>query len=412
MKKIFTSVFILFISVFVVAQTDVDVVTGASYKNDVYYSFEEDSVKGTNRYSWDIAFTTNKFSANILANNGVGVELYTYPNGDISSWDNVDTTGMVWTPMFNSNTTWEDGAFLQNATGGFDFGWGTYSTSNHHITGDSLFIVKTRNLQYKKLWLIEKNAPQNEWSLKFANLDGSDEKEVLVKTGGFITKNFLGYDLENATEVDMEPASADWDLLFTKYFDTSIPYFVSGVLSNEAHVTTQEIRQSGLDRVSFSDFGKNGFIPVINNIGSDWKQYDFASHTYSLVDTVVYFVKVEKETGVKYWKLYFTGFEGSSTGKYSLVKEQVFPTSVNNEHINVANVYPNPAKDNITLVYDFTGDANINIYDRLGRNVYSESNIRGGFSNHKIDISNLNKGIYILEATIGSEVVISKFIVN
>ncbi len=194
MKKIFTSFFILFISVFVVAQTDVDVVTGASYKNDVYYSFEKGEVQSSNRYSWDIAFATDTFSVNILANNGVGVEVYTYPNGDISSWDNVDTTGMVWTPMFNSNATWEGGAFLQNIKSGdqLDFGWGKYNPSNHHVTGDSLFIIKTRNLQYKKLWIVEKNAPLNEWSLKVANLDGSDEKEVLLKlTGIFYLQNIM-----------------------------------------------------------------------------------------------------------------------------------------------------------------------------------------------------------------------------
>ena len=130
MNKFFT---ILIASVFTLgsfAQTTIDVVTGAGYANDAYYSFTSGTVSTSPRTDWDIAFSTNRYSINILANNGTGVELYTYPDGDISAWSSLDTSGMSsWTPMYNSIEDWSDGAFLQNidTADSFDQGWGRYN---------------------------------------------------------------------------------------------------------------------------------------------------------------------------------------------------------------------------------------------------------------------------------------------
>ena len=106
-----------------------------------------------------------------------GVELYTYPDGTIDDWAALDTTGIDWTPMYNSLETFDMGAFNANTIPGddFDYGWGRYNMSTHVISGDSLFVIKTISGAYKKMAIIQKNPMANTWQFKYANLDGSDE---------------------------------------------------------------------------------------------------------------------------------------------------------------------------------------------------------------------------------------------
>ena len=162
MKSIFTFLFLTILTTSVFSQTPVDVPTGGNYANDVYYNFSNDILKTAARSSWDVAFKTNQMSVSVLANNGTGTMVYTWPKGTIADWETLDTTGMGWTPLYNSVADWEYGAFNTNTVPGnaFDYGWGTYNMTSHNITGDSIFIVKLATGNFKKLAIIQKNAIQ------------------------------------------------------------------------------------------------------------------------------------------------------------------------------------------------------------------------------------------------------------
>ena len=99
------------------AQVETEIVTGAGYPDEVYYSLEDGIVSTLARDTWDLGFTTSNFSISILANTASEVEVYTYPDGDTADWANLDTTGMVWTPLYNSIETLDEGAFSYNSTG-------------------------------------------------------------------------------------------------------------------------------------------------------------------------------------------------------------------------------------------------------------------------------------------------------
>ena len=118
MKSIFTFLFLAIIIASAFSQTAEDVVTGEDYPDEVYYSLDNGTLKTAPRDSWDIAFKTNQMSVSVLANNGTGMMVYTWPNGAIDDWETVDTTGMAWTPMYNSIVDWETGAFNANAKPG------------------------------------------------------------------------------------------------------------------------------------------------------------------------------------------------------------------------------------------------------------------------------------------------------
>jgi len=412
MKKSLLLVIIAVISLGTLAQEQKEVITGADYANDVYYSLENGSVTTVDRDNWDIAFITKQMSVSVLANNGSGVELYTYPDGTIDDWATLDTVGMDWTPMYNSLETFDQGAFVRNAVQGDDYdqGWGVYNMMTHYITGDSLFVIKTVAGIYKKLAIIEKNSPDNIWEFKFANLDGSDEQTVSLNANTYIDKYFIHYSIDSTKFVEREPAMAEWDLQFTRYWDYTISYFVSGVSINDIHVMAQEVRESGMDQSTHSSYQDTSFTDNISEIGSDWKQFE--GGPWVIIDTVVYYLKTSG--GVRdssYYKIYFTDFTGKSEGKYTFMQERLTFVSAEDEAPgHLLQVYPNPATDNIQVVFDLYGRADIDIIDMTGRIVYTTVYESSGFTNLSLNLSSLNQGVFFVRVSTEDQSNVLRFI--
>lgn len=416
MKRIFTFLMIAFAVYTASAQveavsgaTEMTVATGANYTDEVYWGFETYN-HTVSRSAWDIAFTTAKMDISILANTGNSVMLYTYSKGAIADWATVDTTGMTWNPLYNSVENWETGAFVQNQNPAnqFDYGWGVYNMSSHNIVGDSIFIIKVTENDFRKLAIVQKNASQNQWSFKYAKLDGSDEKSVNFDADDYIDKKFVHYSIVNDSIVVQEPKATDWQLLFTKYYDYTIPYYVTGVLAKQG-VGVQEVRQSGLNQATFTAFDDKGFTENIGTIGSDWKAFSMSTFSYVAVDTVVYFVRELPDGDV--WKLYFTGFSGSSTGEYKFMQEKLNTTGVNDVTKGFSSVYPNPATSVVNVIHDIDGESLLSVYSMSGQLVYSE-NIFGNESLNKqvINVQHLPNGIYNLVIKGSHKISSSKFI--
>lgn len=402
------------LTVGLMAQVQKEVITGEGYANDVYYSLENGTVTTVQRDNWDLGFVAQVFSVSVLANNGSGVEVYTYPGGTIDDWATLDTTGMEWIPMYNSLETFDMGALNANTTPGddFDYGWGTYNMATHVITGDSLFVIKTISGAYKKLAIIEKNPVANTWEFKYADLDGSDEQTVPLDASTYNTKYFVHYSIDSTKIQDREPALAEWDLLFTRYYDYTIPYIVTGVLINDDHVVAQEVRESGMDQASHNSYVDTSFTDTISVIGSDWKTFDMGSFSYLVNDTVVYYLKTYGDTDSTYYKIYFTEFSGSSEGKYTFMQEEIWLTSAEDSELPeyLLEVYPNPATDRIHVVFDRTGPTDINVIDMTGRLIQSTRYQSAGFTNYSLDISSLNAGIYFVRVGSGSQANVMRFI--
>jgi len=288
---------------------------GASYADEVFYSLENGVVKTSPRSSWDIAFSTDPMSSTILVNEGYGIELYTYPSGDLSAWDEVDISGIdEWPLMYNSDTSWYFGAFDRNATGHPDYGWGVYNMLDHNVTGDSLFIIKLSDGSVKKLLIEQRAAMTNSFSIKYGDIDVAGETKDIT-CGDYLSKNFIYFSFTSGEIIDIEPESDSWDLLFTKYWDESIPYNVTGVLTNTERETA-EVR--GVDP-EVADTTDGVFSDDISIIGSDWKEFDMGTMTYLVESDLCYFVKSGDET----YKIVFTLFEGSASGKVVFDKEIV-----------------------------------------------------------------------------------------
>ncbi|MEA3462462.1 MAG: T9SS type A sorting domain-containing protein, partial [Bacteroidota bacterium] len=280
------------------------------------------------------------------------------------------------------------------------------------ITGDSIFIIKTMSDSIKKLAIVEKSATENTWEFKYANLDGSDEQIVPLNAGTNVDNYFIHYSIDSIKIQEREPAMDDWDLLFTKYYDYTIPYYVTGVLFNDNHIVAQEVRESGMDQSTHNTYEESAFTSNISEIGSDWKKFDMGAMAYVLTDTVVYYLKTYGGvTDSSYFKIYFTGFTGTSEGKYTFMQEKLSLVSSEEHQVHsLLEVYPNPASDHINVLFDLNGRTDIEIIDMTGRRVYATWYNAGGFTNLSLDVGSLNPGVFFIRVSAEGESDVLRFI--
>lgn len=297
----------------------------ANSTNDVYYGFAN-GVAGSNlRTDWDIAFSVPLQTATILINEGAGVELYCI--GDTSVWKSADTTNLqTRIPRFNNKSNWSDGAFNLFATGGFNFGWGTYNISVHSVYGDSIYIIKLTDGSYKKLFIRNRIGSPDTYVLRWANIDRSEQVDTSISgVSSFDKKHFVQYSLVNKKVVEAEPDKGNWDLLFTRYI-VKVPagpgvflnYPVTGVLINPDE---QGIKVTGVapENANYTDTTAS-FTSQADIIGWDWKINDPTTRLYSIAPNTSYFVKLSN--GVIY-RIYFTNFVSSLDGNITFKTKKV-----------------------------------------------------------------------------------------
>src|SRR5690606_18827087 len=92
-------------------------------------------------------------------------------------------------------------------------------------------------------------------------------------------------------------------------------------------------------------------------------------------------------------------------------------SSIDENQLNESlNVYPNPAKDNVTLTFDLNKSEKINIeiYDVMGKLVYTEDlgTVLSGNTIKNLNISHLNSGLYLVNIQAGNTIAVKKITVN
>jgi len=398
---------------------------GATYLNDVYYSLGSGAQTMEPNNNWQLAFRTGIQTDGIRVNtatatgsNDGSAVVYTWPNGDISDFANFDTTNYLsWESFENDETTWEIGALNQASTGFPDVSWGTYNMTTHVVTGDSVYLL-VYNYQgatgMRKLYVDKKEA--GDWTFTIAKIDGSDEQTVTLKSSDYSGKNFIYYNVESMTALDREPAN--WDFVMTRYSTEAAPGQFAGTTGALSNVGLVSIEAEGkpVDDLKFDDY-KQDSTDAINTIGYDWKHYTFGPGgvTWNVSDSLAYFIKDQNDL---WFKLVWTGFEGSTTGKAFFTKTQlttgvgiVTPTSA----IQSTALYPNPSSDRITLITEMmdASDAVIRIVDAQGRIVESlHADLNSGVNQNNFTVSHLNNGVYFLQVEAANSVQNIRFVKN
>jgi len=385
---------------------------GPGYANDIYYSFEDGVVAAVSRMNWDIGIHTTVWSATLITNGGGGVNLYTYPNADTTGWNSVDTVGMAgWSILYDNEDDWEDGAFTRNTTGHPDYGWGKYNPISHDVVGDSVYILKTLDGTYKKIWIVKKNSASNKYFMRYANLDGTDDQTVELEINPYQNVNFVYYSFATNSLVEREPEAASWDILFTRYIaiqPNGTPYPVVGVYNN-LEVHSNKFYPVATD---FTDYASMPFDSTKSPIGWEWKMFDMGTFSWTVEDSTAYFVHTRKDN---IYKLVFTRFEGTNTGNIVFTKEPMAAGIFDGGDAGLsARVYPNPVKNliSIDLGKAINGTATVSIFDITGRKIYSSKNEAvGSVISLQLPETMTTNGLHMLTVETGEGIYTSKFLV-
>lgn len=388
---------------------------GAGYANETWYSLENGDQGSKLANAWDLSFDLSGFGTSIRANNGNGVLIYPYPNGDITDWNNVDTTGLIgWTPNYNDETTWFNGALDKNVNPNdpFDVGWGIYDMNTHIISGDSIFIVKLMDDSYRKLRI--DNMASGAFNITHANLDGTNEVQATINKADYQGKLFGYYSIQNEETVDHEPVTVEnWDLFFGKYTGfIPTPYNLTGIIAGP---NTEVVQIDGVtDVANYNDWGAETFTTDISTIGADWKEFEFSTMSYVVVNDRVYFVKTQAGD---VWKVIPTGFGGNSNGNFEFTKEKISALSTDENGLPNAEVlvYPNPASESVSLLLNnmISNSTVVEIMNMEGRLMYEKVFVEdSNFDVKHIPVHSFAPGVYMVNVTSGSKQFNQKLIIH
>lgn len=374
-----------------------------------------------------------------------------------------DTTALnTWSARHNSWETWDQGAFDENrdTSDAKDFGWGYYNMSTHLISGDSIYILKTIQGNFKAISI--NSISSGIYDIIYSDLDGSNQVNKFLDRANYNDRNFFYYELDADAVKDLEPASADWDILFTKYpifYPGFGAYPVAGVLHNRG-VLAAQVEVDSAQVATINDTVSFPFSSNISTIGYDWKDA-FAGVVH---DTLTYFVK-DQDGAIN--ELKFTDYGGSATGLMKFTvngavdsvvlstgnEDQVYysignakkvarntdhdwdiaffaqssfsaiPIRINSVHgaelyvyphkdinhwnsvgiaenpLTLVSAFPNPAKDNLTIVLNLSQaeSLELSLVNTSGQLVLSESiEAEKSLKEYRLNLSAVPAGVYQL----------------
>lgn len=394
-RLLFLSTLLLGFSM-IAQETTVNLTMDTGYTSQVFYKLSSQTETSFVANSWDIAFLrvapTNQA---IRINGGQGIEVYE-ASDNINDWNTISVSDEgSWTRLYNSETQWNMGAFNFGSAG---YGWGEYDPITHHVQGTVIFVMKFADGTYRKF--INEDY-FGSYTFKFSTWDGSswsaDVTPPTIENSNNPDNRFNYYSFQNETEVVAEPAIADWDMVFIKYLANvggGTMYPVTGVLHNSAVTVAENDEPGGSGDTSNLDFSED-----INTIGYDWKTFNGTG--YDVNSDKAYYIKYEDDT---VYRLYFTDFEGSSTGNITFHFEEA-TLGINDVTNNFSfGIYPNPSLANktINIVYDIavanSNNIDVSIYSMNGVNVYNTVlSANSGFHNKELNLSNLTSGLYVVQ---------------
>ncbi|WP_313384130.1 T9SS type A sorting domain-containing protein [Chishuiella sp.] len=403
MNKKFTIFALAMFSTFAVKAQQViseEVTLGTS--NDVYYNLSNQLKTPTDRTDWDISFYRKSlYSAGIRINDAAGIKLYEVSD-DFSKWNDVNINDQSsWDELYNSDTSWVDGAFNQ---GSDDYGWGYYEQiPNHIVKGTVVFVLKYTDNKYVKLKINDLTyGVYNFTYSKWENGAWSNDITTSVDNASSPNTIFTYYSILKDQITKPEPSQDNWDLKFTKYItpiQTStgvVPYSVTGVLQSDLIQVAKTEEGSPTDNKEY--------LSAINTIGYNWKT---GSGNYTMVKRN-HFIKNTSTN--KIYKLIFKSFEGGSSAKTTFDYEDVTSTlGISDIEKTKFGIYTDVNQPKtISIIYNSQEASSSNIavaiYSINGQLVHQENyKPTGSFTNKSINLSRLSAGVYIVKLQSGDK---------
>lgn len=393
------------------AQIFQEITTGPGYTKQSFVSLKNGTEKLIGEEEWDLAFTMNNpFGAGIFINESSGlgasanapVLFYDARTTDFSITPNIDSLKAH--IIYNDEKQWDIGALnlLADSSNPFDFGWGQYNPASHAVNGTRVYGVQLRNGQWKK-FIIE-SLINNEYKLKYADLDGTNERSASINIFSYAPqKNFAYFSFATNEFKDLEPL--EYDFTYQRYVSPEDAgggvmqeYTVTGILSAPGVKVAEAKNLSDPYNTSFGSY-QDSLSENPEVIGHGWKI--FTGTNFVIPDDLAYFV-VGDDSYI--YRIIFVDFEGSSTGTAVFNKEfmGVLSNPRNNPIVEKFGIFPSPAKDIVNVLFEtkaLSGDRfEAIIFDQNGRPLMQKSlNIDQGLNAYTMDVANYPPGTYHIQ---------------
>jgi hypothetical protein len=162
---------------------------------------------------------------------------------------------------------------------------------------------------------------------RFAKINGQDPHSASVTKDPAVNYNWFSLTSPGSV-VSAEPPKDSYDLLFTQYttllftdLGEAYPYLVTGVLLNRNGVMAIKDSIHSFSTVTLDDVKDKTFSSALDEIGYDWKKFDFDAQTYTVRTDIFYVIK---DRMGYYYKLRFISFYNSGGKKgYPVIEYQM-----------------------------------------------------------------------------------------
>ena len=267
---------------------------GSSYSKQIFYSLNDNVELTENiKTDWDLAFESSSNSWNIIINSSTFSQLAELV--DINFNDIISVNNLDW--------KWDDPSGIN-----YNSAFGDYRNKNSIYVLDRGYKLNGNSRGYKKIMIDSVN--NTAYYIKYSNLDNTNIQNLEIKKDS--TYNFQYISLDNGETINIEPKKEYWDLLFTQYThlfsdnEENPAYLVTGVLTNYLHniMVASDTINKFVD-IELNMIDQYSFTNIQNEIGYDWKSYNFTSQSYTVNSEITYIIS---DINDRYFKLHFIDF--------------------------------------------------------------------------------------------------------
>lgn len=295
------------------------------YDNQLYFSFSTQKAY-TNKPVWDIALSTDPTDLRVIFNSANDATLKDGIATLSKSMNSVIEINQVTKLLFDN----PDGNIAENATG---IWYDSASLFAPYVKGKDnvVYVVKmnkdsfiANDTKYIKLQIKEYDKANAAYTIEWGRLNQvSGFNRMIVTCDLNYNFMYLNFNVNGTCGLTQnEPApKTDWDIVFTRYRETIPdpinggfgPYRVAGVLINPYKTKVYELGTAvKWEDVNYSLALSKTFTSTLNEIGYDYKTFDFSVGVYTINQARIWLVK---DQDGNYFKLKFISFYNNAGDK-------------------------------------------------------------------------------------------------
>lgn len=306
---------------------------GAKFPYRVFIDLSSTRQTAINRSEWDLGFSTQAASYNVILNNAVNMLAKVTTKNDITQISATDSSGMkagFSTDTFNpANLPYSD-----DPTG--DLTKTAITEIRSTESENKVYLINrgkdANGIQrsWKKVRILRTS---NGYTIQHADINATTYHTLQISKNESV--NFIYVNLDRNQEVTVEPEKTKWDIAYTSFLNRTnsggslIPYLFNDVIiQNRNNVQTAEVLNTA--GVAYTDFNETHLNAVSFensqvNIGSKWRTGGGPGSSPAIRNDRFYIVK---DAAGNVYKLRFTaltqnGERGKPSIDYELIKKGV-----------------------------------------------------------------------------------------